>query len=227
MMCHEGFLRSARGLDVELRGLARESVSVFSNAEQGAAGEAFTVTLVGHSLGAGVASLLALLWRDEFRGLKCYAYGCPCVGSPALCKALEPHVTSILHGDDLVPRLSIGSCDDLRDSVLRVARTQGGGASLVMSGTAREAHIRMNDIRATCRTPANKLYPPGRLVYLAGSGATTSVATTGAVVEDRQWADFDEMIVSWRMLSDHLPGAYQQALERALGESELLHASHL
>ena len=223
-MCHEGFLRSARALDAELRGLVQESVSVFSNNDENAPG--FTVTLVGHSLGAAVASILTLLWRDQFRGLKCYAYGCPCVGSPGLCKVLEPYVISILHGDDIVPRLSIGSCDDLRDSVLHVARTAGGTA-IVMSGTSRGAHVRMNDIRASCRSPSNKLYPPGRLVYLAGSGAGTSVATTGTVLEDREWSDFDEIIVSWRMLSDHLPGAYQKALERALGQADLLQTSHL
>ena len=37
----------------------------------------FQLILVGHSLGAGTAAILALLLRDEYPNLHCYAYSPP------------------------------------------------------------------------------------------------------------------------------------------------------
>ncbi|RYH15727.1 hypothetical protein EON65_31270 [archaeon] len=37
----------------------------------------YSLILTGHSLGAGVAVLLALLLKDAFPSLRCFAYGAP------------------------------------------------------------------------------------------------------------------------------------------------------
>ncbi|KAL4435196.1 hypothetical protein ABPG77_001878 [Micractinium sp. CCAP 211/92] len=70
------------------------------------------VTLVGHSLGAGVASLLAVyLWN---RGvgpdrLHCWAFETPACMDLQLAKACTAMVTSLVNCDDCVPRLCIRS----------------------------------------------------------------------------------------------------------------------
>lgn len=83
----------------------------------------------GHSLGAGVASLLSLLWSEKRevnfvtkclgplpsgRRIHCYAYGSPCVVSYPLSQYSQGLVTSVIHGDDIVCAVSIGHVRDLR-----------------------------------------------------------------------------------------------------------------
>lgn len=69
------------------------------------------VTLIGHSLGAGVASLLALSLHDDgikAKQLKCYAYEPPaCMDLPLAeqCRR-ENFVVSVVNRDDMVPRLA-------------------------------------------------------------------------------------------------------------------------
>lgn len=41
------------------------------------AGESFSLVLVGHSLGAGTASILAILLRQTHPDLQCFAYSPP------------------------------------------------------------------------------------------------------------------------------------------------------
>mmetsp|Transcript_12507 Transcript_12507/g.35118 ORF Transcript_12507/g.35118 Transcript_12507/m.35118 type:complete len:295 (-) Transcript_12507:174-1058(-) len=65
------------------------------------------VVVTGHSLGAGLAALIALKLRPELEGrLACWAY---CPPGPLLCSklahGLEDIVTSVIHAKDCVPRM--------------------------------------------------------------------------------------------------------------------------
>lgn len=96
----------------------------------------YNIVLVGHSLGAGVASLIALKWSNlagtdmsigmqfetsadsqlpPHRRLHAYAYGPPCVMSIELSRACRGLVTSIIHGQDFTSGASLGSLLELRD----------------------------------------------------------------------------------------------------------------
>ncbi|CAG8620118.1 11286_t:CDS:2 [Dentiscutata erythropus] len=94
------------------------------------ANDDYGLVLVGHSLGAGVASILALLlaspkncmttrWSRLPLGRKvhAYAFATPCVMSEALSKRVQPLVTSVAYGNDVVCRLSLGHVLDLRNMV--------------------------------------------------------------------------------------------------------------
>merc|ERR1719221_257454 len=101
-IAHAGMLRAARRLDAALFELAEAGLSrLGSQAPR-------RVVICGHSLGAGVAALLSALWRD--RGclpgvdVKCFAFACPQVLDSSLALAQSGHTTSIIVGDDLVPR---------------------------------------------------------------------------------------------------------------------------
>jgi hypothetical protein len=60
-LAHEGFLRAACALDQLLREVVMDSLLSHPN---------YSVLLCGHSLGAGVASLLALIWSQQFHGVR-------------------------------------------------------------------------------------------------------------------------------------------------------------
>lgn len=65
-----------------------------------------SLVLVGHSLGAGIAAVLSLCLHSQFPN-RCYAYDPPGQTlSPKLSEFVAPFVTTLVMGDDCIPRLS-------------------------------------------------------------------------------------------------------------------------
>lgn len=78
------------------------------------------VVVVGHSLGAGVAALLALGLKTDYPSTRCIAYAPPgALVDAQLADVMAPFCTSFVVGDDVVPRLGLASLVELRDSVIR------------------------------------------------------------------------------------------------------------
>ncbi|KAI1788937.1 alpha/beta-hydrolase [Ganoderma leucocontextum] len=88
----------------------------------------YSLVLCGHSLGAGVAALLALMWATPEtclthkasglpvgRRVSSYCFAPPCVVSPRLSAkaAASGLIISFVYGHDIVSRLSLGSVRDL------------------------------------------------------------------------------------------------------------------
>jgi hypothetical protein len=115
-VCHRGMLRAARAILDDCG--CRAALELFRSAE-------YSLTLVGHSLGAGVASVLtALLTLGEkatrsdptapppppqpppFARVVCIAYACPSCVDKRLAELLKPSVLAAVHNDDVVPRLN-------------------------------------------------------------------------------------------------------------------------
>ena len=69
-------------------------------------GHNFDLIFTGHSLGAGIAAILGKMFHPAYPELKCYAF-CPpgCSASIKLASQCEDFVTSIVVGNDLVPRI--------------------------------------------------------------------------------------------------------------------------
>lgn len=96
----------------------------------------YGLVLCGHSLGAGVVSLLSLLWSERSshktsfgsplfmtsklselppgRFIHCYSYGCPALLSKEGSLFAKGLITSLINRDDIVPYLSLGSVVDLK-----------------------------------------------------------------------------------------------------------------
>ena len=67
--------------------------------------EEYQLTLVGHSLGAGAASLLAMMLRaNGITNLRCYAFAPPMCCEPDLASSCSDFVTSIVYRDDIISR---------------------------------------------------------------------------------------------------------------------------
>ncbi|KAL1504977.1 hypothetical protein AB1Y20_008743 [Prymnesium parvum] len=97
---HSGMLTAARWLLDELRAPLLQLA---------AAG--YRLVLTGHSLGAGVATLLAALLRPLVGGVRCVGFATPPVASgEALLAQLEGFCVTIVHRNDAIPRTTIKSC---------------------------------------------------------------------------------------------------------------------
>ncbi|XP_063286431.1 diacylglycerol lipase-beta [Pelobates fuscus] len=81
----------------------------------------YKLVVVGHSLGAGAASMLAIMLRNSFPTLKCYAFSPPGgLLSKGLADYSKNFIISIILGKDLVPRLSMPNMEDLKTRILRM-----------------------------------------------------------------------------------------------------------
>ncbi len=81
----------------------------------------YQVTLVGHSLGAGAAALLAMMLRAKgITNMHCYAFAPPMCCEPDLAASCSDHVTSVVFRDDIISRYCRSIVKCLEDLVLSV-----------------------------------------------------------------------------------------------------------
>lgn len=81
----------------------------------------YRLRIIGHSLGAGVASILSVLLRPKYPLLRCLAFSPPgCVMSKELADECRKWTNSYIVGDDIVPRMSIEGFEELRDGILEM-----------------------------------------------------------------------------------------------------------
>jgi len=81
----------------------------------------YQLRLTGHSLGAGIVSILAFFLKKKFPDLKCLCFEPPgCTVSLKMADSCKDYLTSYVLGDDIVPRLSLESMEHLRDDILEM-----------------------------------------------------------------------------------------------------------
>jgi len=134
----------------------------------------FGVVVVGHSLGAGVGTLLTLLWRTKFSNLRCYSFAGPAVMSEELCPLVKNIITSYVIGDDFCPRLSLGSMLDLRSVVVNLCSETGMTRRIFKVILRSLFNSQLEDFQ-WCESVVSvlradmqnaKLYPPGKLFHI-------------------------------------------------------------
>ena len=84
----------------------------------------YNIVVTGHSLGAGVAAILGFFIRSDEKIkhlVKVYAYGVPggLLNSSARNES-KKFAMSIIHGDDMIPRLSIRSLKKLHTDIRKI-----------------------------------------------------------------------------------------------------------
>ncbi|KAL7544925.1 hypothetical protein ACHAWF_008285 [Thalassiosira exigua] len=70
--------------------------------------EKVKLTLIGHSLGAGAASIAALIFNEDKDGIDAnvVGFGCPALLSKELSESTKSYTTTIVSDSDMIPRLS-------------------------------------------------------------------------------------------------------------------------
>lgn len=79
--------------------------------------EGYQITLAGHSLGAGCASLLSVMLQKEFEDLQCFAYAVPACVNLHVAESCVDFVHSIVLRDDFVPRAKASNILKLVDEL--------------------------------------------------------------------------------------------------------------
>lgn len=222
--CHKGVLTRAKWLYNDLK---KYHILKQLYAEDSPYKE-HNLVVVGHSLGGGCAQVLSLLLRSSFPGLKCYAYEPPgCIFDDELCSKAKEWITSIVRGDDVVPRLTQPNLESLRDEFFDVVaqikvpkiraffdvRTPCPDSHLVARNAGMlcpKAQIDRDTLfseklrafrneRAEKNREGIKLYIAGKIIHL--------VDTTGDETKYvPYWAspyEFNQVVLSKKMLSDH------------------------
>eukprot|EP00511_Aplanochytrium_stocchinoi_P011734 CAMPEP_0204874614 /NCGR_PEP_ID=MMETSP1348-20121228/43535_1 /ASSEMBLY_ACC=CAM_ASM_000700 /TAXON_ID=215587 /ORGANISM="Aplanochytrium stocchinoi, Strain GSBS06" /LENGTH=492 /DNA_ID=CAMNT_0052030529 /DNA_START=31 /DNA_END=1509 /DNA_ORIENTATION=+ len=167
----------------------------------------YDLCLTGHSLGAGVASLLGLIWAKvpEFleRNLHVYAFASPCVFCPELSQApfTKRLITSAVFGDDIVSRLCFSSFKDLQVSLGEMSKTK-------TMGFEEKFEIWKN---ITKENPNQKLFPGGSVYYLNSLEYDSQLPVLVNPVEH-----FHTILLSKSMLRSHMPGHQMRILSQLL-----------
>ena len=65
----------------------------------------YKLIITGHSLGAGVSAILAVLYHSRYENLHCYSFSPPgSLFTLPLVEYSKPFITTIIYGNDIVPR---------------------------------------------------------------------------------------------------------------------------
>jgi len=105
---HSGFVTSAVKLASKLKPIVDNTLESHPG---------YKLVLTGHSLGAAMASMLALDWIDDYPDLQCYAFAAPCVASLEVALLHSDQIYSFVHGSDVVSRWSLQTTKGLSQSL--------------------------------------------------------------------------------------------------------------
>ncbi|KAJ3168430.1 hypothetical protein HK101_011637 [Irineochytrium annulatum] len=167
---HRGMLRCAIWLEHNLLPLLKQHV---------VRRKARALYVVGHSLGAAIASIFAMMTRDSsalaelklagesvgVKGFKmhCFAYACPPCVSADLAELQKGWIDSYVNENDMVPRLSYGSMVDFREVMICAAESLRNG-SLSEKQRFELISERSRELREGDKYP--KVYCPGNVYYV-------------------------------------------------------------
>lgn len=200
----------------------------------------YDLVVVGHSLAAGVAAVLSVILRSEFLNVRCYAYSPPSGIVKDTCVAdTRSFVISVVVGKDLVPRIGVLQTDAFRQNLLEALKSCSKSKWRIICGATccrcattpldpKDLGLAMQTIeglfqRQTAFGPQQtQLSMPGRIIHVIRSHprpVSYGVCATEEPVFQAIWAehhDFNEILVSPTMISDHSPHIVYDALQKVL-----------
>jgi hypothetical protein len=190
----------------------------------------YNLLLVGHSLGGSVAAILGTLWEKTFSfcNVTVYAYGPACVSPTLMNDNTGTTIVSVLLEGDPFSCLSLGHVADVSGALdylcqhpdLRSAirmRTDGPVHQLE-SRDLEWCSQRMEEMQENMIL-GEKLYPPGRLLFIHKSKHTKR---DDCEIEEVPPEFFRYWKIGPRMfdLSRHVPRLYEASLRRGIAKTQ-------
>lgn len=200
----------------------------------------FSLVLVGHSLGAGTAAILALLLRPLYPDLHCYAFSPPGLLSPPAALFSRSFITSVVLGKDVVPRLGLHQLNVIRGDMIAALSFSTDpkwkviGFACCPPSSSKDAieeqicqavefwrkrnQVTRSEDGGEGESDGRLLVPPGRIFHIVRSHPEQwpdlRQAVYQALWSDNQ--DFQEILISPVMVQDHLPHNVLFALQSLL-----------
>lgn len=211
---HSGILQSGKWL-------VSEHLELLEKLRTLAGKRRIKLTLVGHSLGAGAASIAGIEFDDmDTFSVRVIGFGCPSLLSAELAKKYESQITTVIADSDVVPRMSAATVANVVLDVMEYDWTPSARRDIAHAlGEARAAYpyllseanseslMTLVDsmletyIKPTIQKPTTarvqpELCPPGTCVHLYqdGSGIAGCIAPG---------TFFQEIDITRRMADDH------------------------
>jgi len=173
----------------------------------------YNLFLTGHSLGAGVAALVTAIWLgphspfdNASTRLHCVGFGMPAIASPSFASVFKDRITAVICENDIVPRLSLGSCVRLRDLVLQLWESrQWTDASVVERQKEATAYLERLRKEQSKYADDHLLCPLGTVLWVPPSGnRVVQVADAGEA--------FKEIKLVGNIFQTHLPQNYSDRI---------------
>lgn len=190
----------------------------------------FDLIITGHSLGAGTAGLIGLLWSTDpdfaSRNFRVYCYGAPCVVSPELNPMLRQNVMTVSLGTDIITRSCFGSMKDLVKVLLFLSEREGSRSglttqsiinkTLTMQPIDKQELVRLYE-GAKQEFDSPKHYPPGRIYQIYDKKRNPDYrllpeSSSQFIGEFAEQSFYEEVVFSRTTLTDHMPDMYEKAL---------------
>ncbi|XP_011633572.1 sn1-specific diacylglycerol lipase alpha isoform X12 [Pogonomyrmex barbatus] len=118
---HKGMVQAAEYIRKKLQ---EEDIIACARAKNPSRGtHQFGLILVGHSLGAGTAAILAILLKQDYPDLMCFSFGPPggLLSMPAQ-QYTQEFITSVVVGKDVVPRIGLRQMESLRADLINAIK---------------------------------------------------------------------------------------------------------
>ncbi|XP_076687262.1 inactivation no afterpotential E isoform X1 [Andrena cerasifolii] len=118
---HKGMVQAAEYIQKKL--LDEEIMSRAFAKDPSRGTTEFGLVLVGHSLGAGTAAILAILLKQDYPDLVCFAFAPPggLLSMPAQ-QYTQEFITSVVVGKDVVPRIGLRQMESLRADLINAIK---------------------------------------------------------------------------------------------------------
>jgi hypothetical protein len=225
------FSRAHSGMVEAARCVARMTAKIISEELQ--SDPSLSLVIVGHSLGGGVAAVLATMWKQRFANrVRSIGFGNPCV-FPLTTTSSCDNIISVTGEGDPFGYISLGHIADLTKALSKLC-SDDEFREEIMQHTGTTSWLQPEDISeedyAWClnamtflRKQMNSeiLVPPGVIYVMSGSlfdfpsdNSESSVKRCNIRTVDP--TAFDELRISPRMfdISRHVPARYETVLQR-------------
>ncbi|KAL7530845.1 hypothetical protein ACHAXR_010145, partial [Thalassiosira sp. AJA248-18] len=190
----------------------------------------FTLVIVGHSLGGGVAAVLAAMWKRRFLDrVRSIGFGNPCVFPLNVTKDFDNIITVMGSGDPFAT-ISLGHLADVTKALSKLCQDRGfrkeilnrTGAKALTPSDYEWCASAMEAIRKQMNS--EKLLPPGTIYHMSGpfidfqtkGNASSRVGGDASMLKSVDTIIFNELKLHARMfdVSLHIPVRYEMILKR-------------